>query len=374
MEIQLLFIFLAIILLIVYQNRVNNGGLNYRKAHKNYIISLCILLILQSGLRNIAVGADTFAYSHIFVDTMYTSWGQIIDNFQGVYIEGEGKDPGYTLLEKIFQIFSTNYQIYLIAIATFFFVAFGRLLFRMTSTLQEVLLGVVVYQVLFYSFLSVTGIRQTIATAIVLYAYPLIVNRRFIKFLILCLIAITIHKSAILFIPLYFLAKIRTPYLVLLISLFATPLILVFARQFALLLTSFSFTESYANYSNSDYETTGAQSFMMFMVIITIMLFVARKRINLNSENTRISIIAFSIGLMLTPLTWVDPSMMRAVMYFSFFLLFLIGQASLSIEKYYKIPHSLLEISLLIIFVYTIIKHNSTYAFFWQEMALPENY
>lgn len=330
-------------------------------------------MTLQSGLRNVATGMDTYAYGGMFLDVEYMSWREIFDNFRTVYIDSVGKDPGYDLFVKIFQLFSTDYQVFLFFVAVIFFISFGRILYRTSSSLEDILLCVAAYQVFFYSFFSITGIRQTIATAFLLFSYKSIIDRNFLKFCIFCFIAIQIHKSALLFIPTFFFVKDRRPFTFLILCLSLVPIVFVFGRQIALAMTSFSFTESYANYADSTYETTGAQMFMIFMVIITIMLLMARKYLSINVD-MRISITAFSIGLMLTPLTWIDPSMMRAVMYFSFFILFFIGKTCRATVRQYALPNSSLAMIFVAVFVIVIISRNSQYAFFWQDMELPEVY
>lgn len=373
MVVQLIIIIIAILLCAWFENQIKYGAINTAAARKKYIIILFVLMTLQSGLRNVAVGADTYEYSIMFMQVKYLSWEQIFNNYHTVYIDGIGKDPGYELIVKIFQLFSTDYQVYLFSISTLFFIALGRIVYRTTSTLQDVLLCVAAYQVLFYGFFSITGLRQTIATTFLLFSYKSIIDRKFLKFCIFSLIAIQIHKSALLFVPVYFFAKDRRPYTFLIACLCLVPIVFAFGRQIALAMTSFSFTESYAGFANSTYETSGAQMFMIFMLIISIMLLMARNSLRIDT-NLRLSITAFSVGLMFTPLTWIDPSMMRAVMYFSFFLLFFIGKTCRVIEQQYAMPNSSLLTIMVVIFSTTIIMRGGNYAFFWQYMPLPSHY
>lgn len=373
MVIQLLIILIAIVLYIWFSHQIIQNKDNYDIVRRNYIVILFVLMILQSGLRNIAVGPDTYAYRDMFMMVSDMSWSQLLNNYRTVYVEGTGKDPGYNLLVKIFQLFSTDYQIFIFSVAVLFFTALGRLLYRTSTNLQDVLLCVITYQVLFYGFFSITGVRQTIATAILLLSYKSILNRKFLQFCIYCLIAIQIHKSALLFFPVYFFINDKRPYRVLVISLCLSPILLVFGRQIAIILTSTSLTESYAAYANSTYETSGAQMFMLFMVIFTTMILIARNNIIIN-YNMRISLTAFSVGLMLTPLTWIDPSIMRAITYFSIFLLLIIGKICNAVERHYDITNSAITVTLIIVFIYVIISRNSHYSFFWQNITSSLGY
>ena len=93
-------LFVAILLLgylICSQYNKSNG-------RKIYIIFSAIVLGLQSALRNVAVGTDTYGYYQAFENVKYTTWEEVFISFPNTYLYGDGKDPGYLLLEKIFQI------------------------------------------------------------------------------------------------------------------------------------------------------------------------------------------------------------------------------------------------------------------------------
>ena len=60
MYIKLIIFFLALIGLSVYKE--TGTPLQQKNARKKYIIFMMLLLVLQSGLRNLAVGGDTYQY------------------------------------------------------------------------------------------------------------------------------------------------------------------------------------------------------------------------------------------------------------------------------------------------------------------------
>ncbi len=77
--------------------------------------------ILISGLRGMSVSPDMYSYKLRYQTSMYTSWKQVFRAFYDVYVNEEGKDPGYTLFEKVTQIFVKDYQAYLFIVAVIFF-------------------------------------------------------------------------------------------------------------------------------------------------------------------------------------------------------------------------------------------------------------
>lgn len=374
MYIQLLVLFLSLLGLDYFSQQRVLRGWDENRTRMNYIAICCVLLILQSGLRNVAVGADTYGYKLSFVAIGKQSWSDIFENFYRVYVLGMGKDAGYALFVKIFHIFSDNYQVYLLVVASIFFVSFGRFIYYNTTNLRGIYIAMCVYQVLFYSFFSITGIRQTLATAIIFFAYEFVIKRRLVPFLLLCFVAVLIHKSALLFVPFYIFSNNKFPVQALAITLISLPLIFIFIRPIARFLTSFSFSESYLGYANSTYETQGAQMFLVYMMIIAIGVLYFRLKFKWANVNTYYTLNAFCLALFFTPLTWVDPSLMRVVMYYSIFTIFLLGGLVDCFDSDYSNRSDSIATILIVLFIIVLMRKNFDYAFFWEQMELGSNY
>ena len=125
--IRLIVVFIIILLAIFFSS--DNLNIDYKKRRKYYIIIISILLILHSGLRNLGVGSDTFQYNLIFENVRAESWNEIINNL----LAYEGKEPFYNLFQKVFQYFSTDYQLYLLFVAAIFMPALGYFIYKNIS-------------------------------------------------------------------------------------------------------------------------------------------------------------------------------------------------------------------------------------------------
>ena len=182
---------------------------NYQK-DKNRIFCFFASLnwILISGLRSLSVGDDTKAYKEQFTSIKFQTWDSLFEAFKQKYFHnGDGKDIGYGLLEKTFQLMSTNYQLWLFAIAALFFVAFGFFVYKYS---ENPYLSYILFSTLFYSFFAITGLRQTIATAVVvLIGIELIKRKKFVPFFILIILMSTVHASVLCFLPFYWLSRIK---------------------------------------------------------------------------------------------------------------------------------------------------------------------
>ena len=158
---------------------------------KAFCAIACIQWVLVSGFRSAYVGADTMNYRRLFYLVENTSWNKIFNNILFYIRGGEIKDPGYVLFVKLFQVFSTNYQVYLIFIALVFMVPMAIWIYKNSSM---PCLSFVIFSTLFYSFYAVTGIRQTVATAFVVFiGYEFIKKKKPIPFLIIMLLSFFIH-------------------------------------------------------------------------------------------------------------------------------------------------------------------------------------
>lgn len=372
MYIQFLIIFLAIIGAWGYS--VHSTPLNRDSQRKKYVIFVCILLVLQSALRNVAVGSDTYAYFVSFEDIKTSSWTQIWQNFYDVYVLGDGKDAGYPLLEKMFQTILPDYRLFLFAVAVFFFWAFGRFLYGNTNHIRDVLVGLCVYQVLFYEVYSISGIRQTIAVGFTLIGYEFIRKQKLIPFFTIIIIASLIHKSALLFLPFYYIARLKWSRQMLIGATVALPLIFPWVNRFAALLVQVSASDAYLDYLESDTKASGAHMFCAFMVLIALASIGKIKTLLANRSVEMHSIVnAFSLAIIFTPLPWVDPTLMRIVMYYSIFSIVLLP-AVINCYAPQRTIRNVIIVVAIIVFCVVIIHRDGSYAFFWEEMKLGENY
>jgi len=367
MNYQLFFLLLIAIGIPFFQEKSRNGlgGI------KGYIIYSCFILILQSGLRNIAVGADTFAYYNYFVDTINWEWSRVWHNFYAVYVEGVGKDAGYKLLMKLFGLISSEYQIYLLFIATLFFVSFGRLLLKFVNSYLNVFISILIYQAFFYGFFSVTGLRQSVATSIVFFAIPFIQSRKLIPFSILIILAAFIHKSALIVFPFYFIAKLSKSHTALIFALIFFPIFFALRTQIVLWMTNFSITESYQGYATVKDDAKGAIGFILYLITTAILVLIVSVGRKADFRSTMMTN-ALSIAIILSPGTFIDGALMRTVQYFSVFTMFQLPN-TISLINYGRLKQWLRIVTILIL-LFKIISRNDQYGFFWETMPLSSNY
>lgn len=340
---------------------------------KKYIQIISFILILQSGLRNVAVGDDTYAYFLKFEEVKRTSWSNIYESLREYYQLGIGKDPGYLVFQKVLQLFTDEYQVFLFIVAILFFVALGNFIYKNTTRLNDAIIAFVIYSVLFYSFFSITGIRQTIVTAATLYGYELIKRKKLLPFLILIVLASTIHKSVLIFIPFYFIARINNPKYLYRGILLLFPVFMVYKNSIADYLKLLGGYEDY-----DQFKDAGTYTFTIMFLLISIVALWRSKTVLKCNENGQYYYNAFSIALLFLPLTWVNPNAMRIVQYFSIFMMLFIPEIIHSFQKVsIKIRKDIFRFTIILLIV-LFLKSNwgdkIPYGFFWEEMRLGGNY
>lgn len=344
-----------IILMIIYGFIILENK-KIKNPKKIFVILASVQWIILSGLRHISIGADTMGYKVNFLNIANTDWSLLLKDFVDIiFLGAEGKDPGYSLFVKITQLFTVNYQVYLIIIALIFFIPLGYFIYKHS---KEPLISYLIFSTLFYSFFAITGHRQTISTALVVFiGYEFILKRRFLSFLILVTIAFTIHKSSLIFIPFYFLYNFKIKRFHLIVGLISFAVLMIFRAQYMIFLGDIS------GYEYSIYDGAGTFNFTLLFVSVYIVVILKLPIILANNKKSNHFINSLLIALLLLPLTWVNPSTMRSVQYFSIFLLLIIPGIVLSFNNTDRpIVYTVAVVTLLILFLMNL----PEYYFYWQ--------
>lgn len=354
MAYKLLFIVIMVIGYFIYNQYNTEIG------RKKYIIFSAIVLILQSALRNVAVGADTYNYYQKFEDVKSTTWQAVFKSFPDTYLYGDGKDPGYLLLEKIFQIFSGDFHFFLFFIAIVFFYAYAKLLFRYTNNSLEVLTANLGYSALFYGFYSITGLRQTISVALgILFLFSFI-DKNYLKSILLFIVAFIIHKSSIflLLVPvLYSIKKYR-----LLLYLYGVVFIIFLVRR--------SYFVNLALLA-SEYEAIEIPLPILLDIFYFVISLFIWNRIQYEDNREILSLFnVYCLTFAWIPLLGNDSPLMRVILYFNIYVLVLLPKAISRASSY----RDVLFFCINLFFSYYAINSHNDYKFFWENMQLPDHY
>lgn len=324
---------------------------------KAFCAIACVQWVILSGLRGMTVGADTIEYRRGFYRVNLTSWHRVFDNIVKYIGGAEIKDPGYALFVKIFQVFSTNYQVYLVFIALLVMIPLTIWIYRNSSM---PCLSFIIFSTLFYSFYAITGIRQTIATVLVVFiGYEFIKKKKPIPFLLLMFIAFFIHKSCLCFLPFVFFAhkKITWQY----VGIFS-------AITAAFLILGKTLYEPFAKFVGYDVEEEyllDTYSYTLVICLLTVSAFVLYRFIKKNTDEEKFKALynAALFTTAFTLLTLRNQMFMRVQQYYALFFMLLVPELVRAFNKRWQPVVYAVGVGFLIL---KLILNHPYYVFFWQ--------
>ena len=323
-----------------------------------YLFVSGVILVLLTGLRSYTVGADTDNYLASFETVKDSDFIQLVMRIR-TSMNIETRDPFYDVFVKVFQtVISADYRMYMFFIGIAFTVPLLIWIYRYSTDYR---LSLLVYICMFFSFYGTTGYRQTLATAIiVLIGDKYIRNKKIVPFAILTVIAFLFHRSALVFFPFYFLSRIRiTKRFILSVFVFEV-IAFIFKNQLS---DFFKYISGYGEMYTGQYEGAGTWTLTTALIAILFFTMLFKTQIMSNDEYSQMNINAVVLAIVFLPLTFVNPSALRVVMYFELYLVFHMKSLIYGFTEKSR-PFAYAAICLLLILL--CVKSGVNYSFMWQ--------
>ena len=205
---MLIYILVAIFPLFIgniYENRIkirfSEAEIDSKRSRKTrwwWILISALPMFTLIAFRGSALGSDTLTYLRIFKEVSNTPWNRLLIVNDATY----EFEHGFVIFEKLISLVTSTPQIYQIIYSTIYLIAvvtFANQLEKHNFSFLYFFATLGIYTFMF------TGVRQSLAMCICLLSYPLVKRRRFVPFALLVVLAFTFHKSAILFLAVYFI-------------------------------------------------------------------------------------------------------------------------------------------------------------------------
>lgn len=159
----------------------------------------CAIMICIAGLRHGYI--DTRAYRQGFIRM------DVYQIFSREFLFGEGKDKGFAVFGAIIKLFTDNSQAYLFILAL---ITTGLVFWGIAKRVPNVELGIFLLITTGWFLDSMNGVRQCLVSAVLFAFLPkYIEEKKFVKYLLIVLLMSTMHATALLFIPIYFIARTK---------------------------------------------------------------------------------------------------------------------------------------------------------------------
>lgn len=165
----------------------------------------CVLIVLAFfplwillAFRDKTVGVDTGGtYYYIYRNILYGEYARSVR----VQVE-----QGYLLLNRLILHYNQSYFAVIFVTGTVSWFLFYRYIIKKSL---DPSLSILIFFLNFFYFHQFNVIRQLLSCAIALQGFQFIYERKFLKYLLVILLAASIHKMVLLLVPIYFIYNIK---------------------------------------------------------------------------------------------------------------------------------------------------------------------
>ena len=279
-----------------------------RRQQKLILFLSCVYMCLMMGLRPLTVGDDTRQYVKDFLLYKNLSWGEVFET---------GSNYAFYIFNKLLSyVFPNSGTAYLMIVSVIISVS---VYYFIKNNSEDFVLSQIMLLGLGFTLFFMTGIKQTLAMAVLLFAYQVLKKKNYFLFVILVALATMFHNTAAVFILLLPLSFLKKPQYMLLVAP-ALILLLYLSRNIIveIVLTALHENELYAVYGTiyfSENNLTGL-FIQLFIMVLSLFLYYSSSYRNTDLENV---INIYTIGISFQTFTQVFAEFFRLSMYFSIF-------------------------------------------------------
>lgn len=277
---SIIFVYVFIVGWICRQHIISNNITTKYNNYATVFISIILLAlpVFFIGMRTNYI--DTKGYIAQFVN-MDTSWNNIIDiNSRGL--------GWHIYVWTIRKFITDNPQVYLLITATIQMGAVCKLFFKISSDFPFSIL-------LFFlscSFVNLmNGIREFMSLCLILYFLELLFSKKTFKFIIIILIASTIHLASLVWIFAYFFIHGKPGNIKTIIFTFLILLFIVFADRFVGFLDFALQNTIYSGYSSHFLSDSGSNIAHSLIALVPVVIFLVFKKDIEQKNNATINIL-----------------------------------------------------------------------------------
>ena len=341
---------------------------------KVYIILCIAVLAFVAAMRSPeymtrTYRIDTLNYKWYFERVFNMGWDEFWSLVKLRYIGGEGEyDIGFMGFQKLISLVTHDFHLYSLLADLIFFVPFGIILYRYTTSMKQLIFAFVFYISLIQIYF-LGGARQIFAMGFDLMALLAILDKRKLLTVVLFIIGISFHFSSILFaVPLLLIWFGTGPKLLKLmhIACFALfPIVLLLPNEIIVFMGNVSGLEKYAAYGEGAIQG-GATTFIILIELLSLFCLLAIKKENLAANtNIRIFYVMAPFFTILAPLIRANGTMARIALYYYLFLSLLVPYAldCMFIKKDRSLAY---VVAIGALSYLTLSGGGTSYYFFWQ--------
>ena len=257
----------------------------------NCIYDINLFLTLTGGFMlfiyssRYGIGFDYFNYYHLFEQCKNLSFTDIL-TFKGPV------EPGFSLILKLISFVTDDIVIMYLFLGI---LCFSVLMFYIYKYSPSPWISVYLFVTFGFMFGVMNLFRQYFAAIIFLFAIKYIKNKNFLPFLLITLITASIHKSALMMIPVFFIARLNVNWKMLTLYGSLTLLAYIFCDYAINFITQYIFTAYNLKTGElADFMQGMPWPFVLVPFIYCLTAILMKNRL-LNKDPKNIVLINFSI-------------------------------------------------------------------------------
>lgn len=225
------------------------------KIARRMVWLFCAFLLSIFVLRDYSVGRDIPGYAEIYESAGMQQWF----DYDWIYME-----PGYVFLMKLCNTLGISFRLFLLILYSILVIPIGVYI---SKSSKDISLSLIIYVCFQFFVFNMSALRQSAAMGLCLIAF-IVAHKNgkaaFLGYIILVIAAISIHKSAIVFLPAYFIMRQRlSPKMLLLYSVIA-----VFAIIKRTSVLQFFQDNQFTDYQFDQALTIGPSFFLTLVVLV----------------------------------------------------------------------------------------------------------
>ncbi len=253
-----------------------NNRVKVRHNHYIYFIIAGTSLFFIMALRDVTVGTDTFSYYYEYQNA-------------DVYINNlfRPTELGYSYFNYVINRLGLGFQTFLAIIATFIVFSISILYYKYS---KNILLSYYLFVTIGLFSMSMTGLRQTMAVSLTILAFIYLMKNKNALFFIFVGIAYFFHNSAIVFLLIFFLKKIRINKKIGAIIYIVSGM-LFFMKGWLSLLIEYITPEKYLRYMSADTHINSLVIIIAMLIPLVCLLFWPKGSLDNEEHNKTMSLI-----------------------------------------------------------------------------------
>lgn len=339
---------------------------NFNKVQSNIFLLLSgLLLWIVSGFRGPYVGTDTLSYLSIYDFSVSLPVQRLIKDTFGI-------EKGYILLNKLLSVvFDNRYSIILF---TSLLIIFGVLYFIKNNS-SNLFMSVYLFITLYYFSVSMNIIRQFMVIAIFFIAYEKLKKSKIISFVLLILLASTIHSTALIYLGVLLISKIKPSVKNMrVIGLTAATLTAIFYVSPSIITSISGRYSQYAGTKFFEGNSVGGTTIIWVAQIILYFcsMYILKNNLEL-TESHKKSLFMFSVMILISVCIGIISTRIyiitRLIYYFDIFMIVLIPEIVNQLIREKLFAKYLIYLVLALYFLYNLRQGGSgvvPYEFVWQ--------